>query len=269
MRVLRDADRVLCEDTRRTLALLSHLGIRTPVESFHAHNERGKAAGVVRQLRAGAAIALVSDAGMPAVSDPGEGLVASAAAAGVAVVPVPGPSAVLAALVASGLPTAEFLFGGFAAAKPAARRAQFARVADLEATLIFFASPHALLGVLEDAAASLGATRRVCLARELTKLHEELFRGSIEEALREFGARAPRGEFTLVFEGRRAGAGGGAPAGADDGEVAAALARAVGAGHSPSEAAKLVAGELGLPRKRVYALAMALPARGGGGRGGG
>ncbi|KAL4458213.1 hypothetical protein ABPG75_013078 [Micractinium tetrahymenae] len=265
LRVLRSATMVLAEDTRHTRQLFAHFGIRTPLHSFHQHNERQKQALVLRQLQQGAAIALVSDAGTPAINDPGADLVSAAAAAGLPVYPVPGPSAVLAALVGSGLPTAQFLYCGFVAAK-AARRKQFAALAGQQATLVFFASPHALLGALEDAAEAFGPERRCCLARELTKRHEEFWRGSLQGALAEFAERGPRGEFVLLVEGASeeaaaAAAAGTAGAGAGpvgEEQILAALREAVAAGQSPSSAAKAVAARLGQSRKLCYQLSLTL-----------
>lgn len=160
LRVLRSASLVLAEDTRHTRQLCARYGIRARLQSFHQHNERQKQALVLRQLQQGASVALVSDAGTPAINDPGAALVAAAAAAGLPIIPVPGPSAVLAAVVASGLPTQQFLFCGFTAAKASARRKQFTGLAAQAATLVFYVSPHSLVTALEDAVAVLGAHRR-------------------------------------------------------------------------------------------------------------
>lgn len=160
LRVLRTATMVLAEDTRHTRQLLAHYGIRTPLHSFHQHNEWQKEGLVLRQLQQGAAVALVSDAGTPAINDPGAGLVAAAAAAGLPIVPVPGASAVLAGLVGSGLPTDRFLYCGFTAPKSGARQKQLAALAGTDATLVLYVSPHSLLAALADAAQVLGAHRR-------------------------------------------------------------------------------------------------------------
>ncbi|GAB4820405.1 hypothetical protein N2152v2_007451 [Parachlorella kessleri] len=260
LRVLRTADKILCEDTRVTSKLLNHYGIQTPLESYHQHNERSKEAKVVSLLQQNAAIALVSDAGMPCVNDPGAALVAAAAEHGLSVVPVPGPSSVLAALVGSGLPTDRFLFCGYTPPKTSARRKFFADLQGSQATLLFFCPPHGLLGTLEDAAATLGRLRRCCVARELTKLHEEFWRGSLEGALQEFTARGPRGEVTLVVEGAAEGGGSAVPEGpAGDEVILEALRRAVGEeGLSPSQAAKEVAARLEVGRRHVYALSLKL-----------
>ncbi|KAI7839904.1 hypothetical protein COHA_006384 [Chlorella ohadii] len=267
LRVLRSATLVLAEDTRHTRQLLTHFGISTPLHSFHQHNERQKEGLVLRQLRQGAAIALVSDAGTPAINDPGADLVAAAAAEGLPVIPVPGASAVLAGLVASGLPTRQFLYCGFTAPKASARQKQFAALATQEATLVFYVSPHSLLAALGDAAAVLGPGRRCCLARELTKRHEELWRGTLQEAAQEFTERGPRGEFVLLVEGAPAGsaAAAGAAAGggeAGEAEIVAALRAAMAAGEPPSSAARSVARQLGVNKKLCYALSLGLQPEG-------
>lgn len=261
---------------------------------------------MLRQLRQGAAIALVSDAGTPAINDPGADLVAAAAAEGLPVIPVPGASAVLAGLVASGLPTAQFLYCGFTAPKSSARQKQFAALAAQQATLVFYVSPHSLLAALEDAVAVLGADRRwegpsvpmcrpcsctrlqcsgnarwaasageapcpvppapphnlprCCLARELTKRHEELWRGTLQEALDEFTQRGPRGEFVLLVGGASTAAAG-APGGGEvrEADIVAALRAAIAAGEPPSSAARSVARQLGVSKKLCYSLSLGLP----------
>jgi 16S rRNA (cytidine1402-2'-O)-methyltransferase len=198
------ADRVACEDTRHTGRLLAQLGIKRPLVSLHEHNERQRLPRLLASLAAGETIALASDAGTPLLSDPGYLLVREAAAQGARVEAVPGPSAVLAALVASGLPPYPFTFAGFPPPKPGRRRAFYRRLAGLGHTVVVFESPHRLLASLDDALAELG-DRPAAVARELTKLHEEVLRGPLAEiagALR--GRAALKGEFVLVI-----GAGGG------------------------------------------------------------
>jgi 16S rRNA (cytidine1402-2'-O)-methyltransferase len=255
LRVLRTADRILCEDTRRTGQLLNHFSIKTPMTSFHLHNENQKLSRVVEELQKGAALALVSDAGIPAINDPGGQLIVAAVEQGLNVVPIPGPSATLTALTASGLNMASFTFCGFMEAKSGARIKQFTKWKDLESTLIFFVSPHALLGALEDAVAVFGGERRCCLARELTKTHEEFWRSSLSESLVEFKERGPRGEFTLVIEGS---AGGEQGEEATDEEVLAVLKQLIEEGTAPSQAARQVALDLNVNKKRVYALSLQL-----------
>jgi 16S rRNA (cytidine1402-2'-O)-methyltransferase len=202
--VLRTADRIACEDTRQTQKLLNHFQIATPTVSCHQHNERERAGELVQALTAGARIALVSDAGMPGISDPGVWLAAEAIAAGVAVFPIPGANAALSALVASGLPAAEFHFLGFLPEKAGAR---LTRLEDLahelassrERTLIFYEAPHRIADTLGDLEAVWGPELRVTVARELTKLHEEFLRGTVAEVRRELAGRDRiRGEITLL-----------------------------------------------------------------------
>jgi len=198
IRVLREADLIAAEDTRHTAKLLHHYDIRRPTTSLHEHNEHEKAPVLVGRLRAGARIALVTDAGTPAVSDPGYRLVRAAIDAGIRVEAIPGPSAVLAALVSSGLPTDGFVFAGFPPPKAAARRAWFEALETEPRTLVFFEAPHRIKATLETALDTLG-DREASLGRELTKLHEEIIRGPLSAVLRQLGE--PRGEFTVVVSG--------------------------------------------------------------------
>ncbi|HEY8021240.1 MAG TPA: 16S rRNA (cytidine(1402)-2'-O)-methyltransferase [Thermoanaerobaculia bacterium] len=198
---LAGADLVACEDTRRTGLLLHGLGISRQLVSLHEHNERQRLPRLLADLEAGATIALVSDAGTPLLSDPGFLLVREAAARGIAVEPVPGPSALLAALVASGLPPYPFTFGGFPPPRAGKRRSFYRRLGGLGHTLVVYESPHRLLASLADALAELG-DRPAAVARELTKLHEEILRGPLSELLARFTERpAIKGELTLVIGG--------------------------------------------------------------------
>jgi len=205
--VLKRVDRIACEDTRQTQKLLNHFQITTPTVSCHQHNEHQRAVELVEALKAGGRIALVSDAGMPGVSDPGSWLAAEAIAAGVRVIPIPGANAGLSALVASGLPTAEFHFIGFLPEKAGARRSRLealaaeAGKAESGRTLIFYEAPHRILETLMDLEAVFGPALRVVLARELTKIHEEFLRGAVAEVHRELAGRDRiRGEITLLVE---------------------------------------------------------------------
>jgi 16S rRNA (cytidine1402-2'-O)-methyltransferase len=203
--VLRQVDRIACEDTRQTQKLLNHFQIATPTVSCHRHNERQRAQELIASLQAGGRIALVSDAGTPGVSDPGGWLVSEAIAAGVPVVPIPGANAALSALIASGLPAAEFHFIGFLPEKAGARRTRLEALAgesrETARTLILYEAPHRILETLADLEAVWGSELRVVLARELTKLHEEFLRGPVAAVRRELAARDRiRGEITLVVE---------------------------------------------------------------------
>jgi 16S rRNA (cytidine1402-2'-O)-methyltransferase len=253
--VLGRADLIACEDTRVTAKLLAAHGIATPTTSYHDHNAARMRPRLLRRLGEGARVALVSDAGTPLISDPGFKLVAACRTAGIAVTAVPGPSAVLAALTVSGLPTAAFHFAGFPPPRRAARRRALEALAGLEATLVLFEAPSRLAATLADAADLLGP-REAALCRELTKRHEEVARGTLAAlAARAAEQGPPRGEIVIVIAppGERAG-----PSPAElDARLGAALARL-----SLRDAVARVARETGLPRRRVYARALAL-AKGG------
>jgi 16S rRNA (cytidine1402-2'-O)-methyltransferase len=208
LRVLREADLIACEDTRHTRKLLQHYQIQKPLVSFHEHNEAARAPDLVERAAAGSAVAVVSDAGMPGISDPGYRIVTCAIARGVPLVPIPGPVAAEAALVVSGLPGGSFHFGGFLPPKRQRRRRLLESLAGETATLIFYEAPHRILETLEDVVAVLGR-RPVVVARELTKLHEEILRGTAGEVLAALRARGSvKGEVTvLIGRGRSAPAG--------------------------------------------------------------
>ena len=200
VRVLGEVDVIACEDTRHTRKLLNHYGIKTATISYHEHNEEERAIQLLKQLKAGAQIALVSDAGTPTVSDPGYRLVRLALDAEISVVPVPGPVAFIVALVASGLPSNEFFFGGFLPARSTARRTRLAEVGAMPSTLIFYEAPHRIAASLKDALEILGE-RRAVVARELTKLHEEIVTGTISELAQRFSTKeAARGEMVLLID---------------------------------------------------------------------
>ena len=246
--VLRSVARVLAEDTRRARTLLDRLGATVRPASLHAHNEAGRSKQALAWLAAGQDVALVSDAGTPLLSDPGERLVAAAVAAGCAVSPVPGPSAALAALVASGLPVAPFTFVGFLPRKGAARRAALASLASVRETSVLFESPRRLAGLLADVADVAGADRRVAVCRELTKVHEEIVRGAAGDCAARFSESPPRGEVTLVVEGRPATARQ-RQAGAEARALATSLLEA---GLPPGVAAKVVARHASTTRAAAY-----------------
>lgn len=258
LRILKEADRVLCEDTRHTSRLLIAHGIRANnLESYHLHNEWSKVSKVIRLLKGGESIALISDAGTPAINDPGAVIVAAAIEEGVRIIPVPGPTASVTALIASGLSTSEFFFGGFVEAKSHARKKQFQRLDHFGVTLVLFCSPHCLVRALRDAEQVFGFDRRVSLAREVTKVHEEHFRGTVADALLEFSEkRDPRGEFTLIIEGRSSPQLG---ENASDEEILSYLEKHVALGSSPSKAARQIADNLGIKKSRVYTLSLQLP----------
>lgn len=249
--VLRAVQLIACEDTRRTRILLDKHGITGRVTSLPAFDEARRAGGLVERLVQGEDVALVTDAGMPGVSDPGTEVVRLAVEAGVRVVPVPGPSAPLAALAASGLPTERFTFFGFLPRKGGARRDALAELAAAAGTLLLFESPRRLHETLLDLREALGE-RRACVARELTKLHEELVRGTLSELAERFSGEV-LGEITLVVEGRS----GAAPreSEADPDEL---LRARLAAGVSVRDAAREVAEALGLPKKQIYQRALEL-----------
>lgn len=200
LRVLKDVDVIACEDTRQTQKLLNHYAIATRTTSYHEHNEMTKAAELVKEMQEGASVALVTDAGMPGISDPGYRLITLAIRHQVPVVPVPGASAFLAALVASGLPTDSFRFSGFLPAKRGERRAALESAKNSPRTQVFYEAPHRIVETLEDVVEVLGETRHVVMAREVTKLHEEFLRGRAGEVLANLKARdAVKGEITLLI----------------------------------------------------------------------
>ncbi len=249
---LSTADVVYCEDTRHSRRLLTHAGITgVPLRSLHEHNEADRVDEVVAAVAGGRTVALVSDAGMPAVSDPGGRVVAAVAAAGLPVTVVPGPSAVLTALVASGLATDRFCFEGFLPRSGRDRSGRLAAVAAETRTTVLFESPVRTAATLRDLAGACGPDRRVAVARELTKLHEEVWRGTLADAAAWAGAGV-RGEVVLVV----AGAAPDAAAEVDDGALLAALAEQTEAGARTREAVDRVAADHGVARRRVYGLAL-------------
>jgi 16S rRNA (cytidine1402-2'-O)-methyltransferase len=198
LRLLKEADVIACEDTRETRKLLSHYDIHTRLESYHEHNEMTRAPELVIVLEQGAQVALVSDAGTPVVSDPGHRLVTLCLRHGIPVVPVPGPSALVAALAASGMPTEQFLFAGFLPSRPSERRKSLRALTAVPSTLVFYEAPHRVVEMLEDALGILG-NRSCVVAREVTKLHEEFRRGRIVELIASFREAPPRGEITVII----------------------------------------------------------------------
>lgn len=198
LRILKEADLIACEDTRQTLKLLSHFEIRKPLESYHEHNEMTRAPELIVRMEEGARVALVSDAGTPVISDPGHRLVSLCLRHRIDVIPIPGPSAIVAALAACGLPSEEFTFLGFLPPRSAERRRRLQRVAAEPRSLVLYEAPHRVRATLRDALDALG-NRQAVIARELTKIHEEFLRGPVEELIRAFDEKDPRGEITIIF----------------------------------------------------------------------
>jgi 16S rRNA (cytidine1402-2'-O)-methyltransferase len=250
LRVLRQADRIACEDTRQTQKLLNHYDIKTPTVSYHMHNEDSRSEELVRELQAGARIAVVSDAGTPGIADPGGQIAAAAIAAGVDVFPIPGANAAVSALIASGLPTEQFTFYGFLPAKAGARKTALEELVRGGVTHVFYEAPHRIVETLADVAAVFGSTQPVVVARELTKLHEEFLRGAVGELLAQLKARASvRGEMVLMF----------APAALESSSavqetsIAAAVAALMKAdGIAEMDALKRVARERGIGKSEAY-----------------
>ncbi|MEN3273552.1 MAG: rRNA (cytidine1402-2-O)-methyltransferase [Actinomycetota bacterium] len=249
---LRDAELVVCEDTRHTGRLLQAAGVTArKLLAAHDHNEAAQIGTVLERLRAGETVAIVTDAGMPGISDPGERMVRAAAEAGIEVVVVPGPSAAIAALVLSGLATGRFVFEGFLPRAGSGRTERLAALAGEDRTIVLYEAPHRVARTLADLAATMGGARRVAIGRELTKLHEEVWRGTLEDAVSHVAAVAPRGEHVLVVDG--------APPvePASDAELSAAVARLLADGVSTRDAVAEVASTFDVPKRRVYALATA------------
>lgn len=250
IRILREARLVAAEDTRRTRALLTHFDLHTPLTSYFEHNKLAKLDTILAELALGD-VALVSDAGTPAINDPGYELVRAALNAGHAVSPVPGPSAPIAALAASGLPTESFLYLGYLPRKRGERRETLAQVANLRHTLVFFETPHRLLESLEDLESTLG-DREMCAAREISKVHEQFIRGRISQARAHFTETEPRGEFVLVVSGQAA-------AGNSAWEretLLAAIQKEKKAGKKAREIAAALAAPSGWPKREIYALTL-------------
>jgi 16S rRNA (cytidine1402-2'-O)-methyltransferase len=245
LRTLQNVRLIAAEDTRHTGRLLAHFGIRTPLTSYHEHNKLTKLEAVLAALAEGD-VALVSDAGTPALNDPGFELVRAVLQAGYGVSAIPGPSAPLAALVISGLPTDAFLYLGYLPRKPAERQSLLKQIAALPYTLIFLEAPQRLLASLADLQSVLGE-RSVAVARELTKLHEEMFRGTLAQAREHFTAQAPRGEFTLVVGGYLE-----KPEPWPEDKLTAALSEALAQNLPPSQAASRLSELSGWPRRQVY-----------------
>lgn len=255
IRTLRDADLIAAEDTRRTAALLNHLEIKTPLTSYFQHNERKKGEYIIDKLKEGLAVALVSDAGTPAISDPGEDLVRLCAEAEIPVVPVPGATAAISALIASGLSTGRFSFEGFLSVNKKSRRDHLLEIKDSTYTMIFYEAPHKLRKTLRDLLEILG-DRRVVLARELTKRYEEFKRTTLEEAALYYREHEPKGEYVLVVEG------GAVPKEEEsvlnELPLTEHMAYYLGLGFDAKEAQKKVAADRGVSKRDIYAALISL-----------
>lgn len=241
-------DFIAAEDTRVTMKLLNHLGLKKPMVSYYRHNTDQSGAAVLDRLLGGEDCALVTDAGTPAVSDPGEDLVRRCAESGVTVIAVPGPCALVTALAASGLPTGRFTFEGFLAMNKKNRKAHLECLCGEERTMIFYEAPHKLTATLKDLRDTFGPDRRISLCRELSKLHEEIRRTTLGEAVEWYGQNPPKGEFVLVVEG-------GHPKAADQPTLEDGLSRVAAlraAGVSLRDASRQAAAELGLSRNELY-----------------
>jgi 16S rRNA (cytidine1402-2'-O)-methyltransferase len=250
LRILKEVDQIACEDTRHSLKLLNHFGIQKPLISYHEHNEIARAAELVHAMEQGAAIALISDAGMPLVSDPGHRLVTLAIRHHIPVVPIPGAAALLAALSASGLPSEEFLFLGFLPARSGERRRALEHLRIEDRTLVFYEAPHRIAETVADAREILG-DRPACLARELTKIHEEFRRGRLSELQEELAERPVKGEITLIIGAPERAAGG---TQTDTSQTLAARVEELmhQAKLDRKEALKLAAKERGIPKRDAY-----------------
>ncbi|MDQ1444257.1 MAG: rRNA (cytidine1402-2-O)-methyltransferase [Acidimicrobiaceae bacterium] len=250
---LTDAKTIACEDTRNLRKLLSAAGVSTAGKRLLVmadHNEAAAIRQVLALLDKGERVAVVTDAGMPGVSDPGERIVAAAANANHLIEVVPGPSAALAGLVVSGLPSHRFVFEGFLPRKGSGRSERLQAVADEPRTTVLYEAPHRVAQTVRDLADACGPLRRVALARELTKLHEEVFRGSLAGAVEHVDAHEPRGEYVIVLDGAPP------PGPATEQDIADALARHQGAGESKKDAIAAVAAELRVPKRVVYNVAL-------------
>ena len=251
-RTLEEADFIAAEDTRVSLKLLNHLGIKKSLVSYFEHNKTQKGDWIVERILAGETCALVSDAGSPAISDPGEELVKQCAAAGITVCAIPGPCAVITALSISGQSTGRFCFEGFLSTQKKNRREHLESLIGEQRTMIFYEAPHKLVSTLTDMAAVFGADRGISLCRELTKLHEEVIRTTLGDAIALYAENAPKGEFVLVV----AGAAPAEQAAATPDDAARRVAQLMADGLSRKDAVKQTAKELDLPKNVVYDAAL-------------
>ncbi|MEH2039015.1 16S rRNA (cytidine(1402)-2'-O)-methyltransferase [Nostoc sp.] len=253
VRILQTVDIIAAEDTRHTGKLLQHFQVKTPQVSYHEHNRTSRIPELLEHLVNNKAIALVSDAGMPGISDPGYELVKACIEAGIPVVPIPGASAAITALSAAGLPTDRFVFEGFLPAKTQQRQEHLESLQTESRTLIFYESPHRLRDTLQDLALVWGNDRQIVLGRELTKLYEEFWRGTIAEAIAYYTQREPQGEYTLVAAGIPA-----SQPQLTEEELKAELKQLISQGISRSQASRQLAKFTSLPRRQLYQLALSI-----------
>ncbi|HEY9645136.1 MAG TPA: 16S rRNA (cytidine(1402)-2'-O)-methyltransferase [Chroococcidiopsis sp.] len=260
VQVLQGVDWIAAEDTRHTGKLLQHFEVTTPQLSYHDHNRHSRLPELIERLQQGKAIALVSDAGMPGISDPGYELVCACVEAGVEIVPIPGASAVVTALSAAGLPTDRFAFEGFLPAKGQERRDRLESLQNEARTLVFYEAPHRVLQTLTDFAATFGGDRPIVLARELTKMHEQFWRGTVEEAIAHYSSYTPQGEFTLLVAGYEA-----QQPLLSESALIAELKDLLQQGLSRSQASRQLAQRTALPRREIYQIALSIADEGGSG----
>ncbi len=253
VRILQTVDIIAAEDTRHTGKLLQHFQVKTPQVSYHEHNRTSRIPELLEHLVNNKAIALVSDAGMPGISDPGYELVKACIEAGIPVVPIPGASAAITALSAAGLPTDRFVFEGFLPAKTQHRQEHLESLQTESRTLIFYESPHRLRDTLQDLALVWGSDRQIVLGRELTKLYEEFWRGTIAQAIAYYTQREPQGEYTLVVAGIPA-----SQPQLTEEELKAELKQLISQGISRSQASRQLAKFTSLPRRQLYQLALSI-----------
>jgi len=254
VRILQTVQVIAAEDTRHTGKLLQHFQIQTPQVSYHDHNRQQRLPQLLQRLCEGEAIALVTDAGMPGISDPGYELVNACVEAGVSVVPIPGPSAGITALCAAGLPTDRFVFEGFLPPKGQERKQRLDALSCETRTIIFYEAPHRVRQTLTDFAAVMGSERQVVLGRELTKRYEEFWRGTLGEAIAHYQEREPQGEFTLVVAGAEF-----VTPMLSEAALKSELEQLLHQGLTRSQASRQLAQQTSLPRRQIYQLALAIP----------
>ncbi|MBD2134409.1 16S rRNA (cytidine(1402)-2'-O)-methyltransferase [Sphaerospermopsis sp. FACHB-1094] len=253
VRILQSVDIIAAEDTRHTGKLLQHFQIKTPQMSYHEHNRNSRIPEILESLKYGKAIALVSDAGMPGISDPGYELIKACVDAEIDVVPIPSATAAITALSASGLPTNRFIFDGFLPAKSQQRREYLESLLIETRTLVFYESPHRLRETLKDLGDILGSDRQIVIARELTKLYEEFWRGTIEEAIAHYQQKEPQGEYTLLVAGIEP-----SKPQITEAELKAELLAMMKQGASRSQASRQLAKEISISRNKLYQLALTI-----------